>query len=268
MQLKTIYKRLLIVSGKILFLAFAIISMAFVNNEYKKKKIEVINIKIHSDNQPMMCSVEDVENYLKKTNIDLNKKYYYEIDFNEVEKIIGEKEEIKNADIYFTADRQLFIEVNERKPIARIVFHNQHYYIDDEWKTMKVVYPYRVPLVMINSYEHPEVFKDYSISKIFTSKTLTDFSVFDDIYIVLKTLQSDTLLSKLIDYVYIDKNHEIKLYPLIGKFVINAGNSEYFPEKINKFKLFIFEGLNKNDAWNRYSEINLKYKNLIYCTKK
>jgi hypothetical protein len=67
---------------------------------------------------------------------------------------------------------------------------------------------------------------------------------------------------------YFTSNKEIEIYPVIGKFKVLVGNSEYFQEKMNKLKLFISQGLNKNDAWTKYSQINLKYKNLIYCTKK
>jgi hypothetical protein len=32
--------------------------------------------------------------------------------------------------------------------------------------------------------------------------------------------------------------------------------------------MFYTEGLNKTDGWNKYSIINIKYKNQVVCTKK
>lgn len=266
--MKKIYKDILIVTGKITFLSFALISMAFVNSEYKKKKIENINIKIISDNQPMLCSVEDIEQYIEKNNFDLLNKLYYETNFYQIEKILNEKNEVKKTDIYFTLDKQLNIQIKERKPIARIFTKTFNYYIDDEWKTFKVTHTYKVPLIIGEIYENPAIFQQYSIKKILQYSSLTNVSVFDDIYIAINTLFSDTLLYHFTDYLFINKDKELSIYPNVGKIKITVGTSEHFAEKMNKLKLFIQYGLNKNDAWNKYSDINLKYQNLIYCTKK
>jgi len=268
MNLKATYKKFLLTIGKMTFLLVAIISMAFVNNEYKKKKVENITIKIISSNQPMLCSDEEIEIYLKKHFDELKDKTYQDIHFYELENIINEKNEIKTSAIYFTLDNQLYIQITERKPIARILNNRFNHYIDDEWKLFAVTKPYKVPLIMGEIYDLPKLFKHYPINKIKRYSSLSEVSKLDDIYIAMNTILADTLLLNFIDYVYINKNNDIILYPIIGKFSINAGTSEYFQEKMNKLKLFIHQGLNKNDAWNRYSEINLKYKQLIYCTKK
>ncbi len=266
MSLKPIYTKILFITGKILFLAYALVSMAFVNNKFKKKKIENITIKIISDNQPTMCNTEDIEKYIHCEQL-LNKSYY-EMNFFLLEKISNEKNEIKKSAIYFTPHNQLYIQVTERKPIARIISNYINHYIDDEWKTMKVTTPYKVPLIISEFQENPDLFRHYPISKIAYSSHLRYTSAFYDIHTVLNIILSDTILTNFIDYLYIHKNHEISLHPVIGKFHISAGNSENFQGKMNKLKLFIMHGLNKTNGWNKYSEINLQYKNLIYCTKK
>ncbi|MCX7729382.1 MAG: hypothetical protein N2203_07925, partial [Bacteroidia bacterium] len=160
MNINPIYKKLLIITGKILFLSFVIVSMAFVNNEYKKKKVQVINIKIDTSNPRMMCSTEDIELYLNR-QFELKNEPYQNIHFNALEKYLNEKNEIKQSAVYFTPDGQLYIRVIEKKPIARIISKKQHYYIDDEWKVFKVTTPYKVPLILGKIYENPEIFRQY-----------------------------------------------------------------------------------------------------------
>jgi cell division protein FtsQ len=46
------------------------------------------------------------------------------------------------------------------------------------------------------------------------------------------------------------------------------GEAKDFEEKFEKLKTFYTEGLNKTDGWNKYSTINIKYKNQVVCTKK
>ncbi|RME14751.1 MAG: hypothetical protein D6799_06795 [Bacteroidetes bacterium] len=266
MQLKPIYKKMIIITGRIIFLSFTIISMAFVNNEYKKKKVESIHIQIISDNQPMMSSIKSIEKYIE--HFELPHQFYYRINFYEIENHLNKKNEIKNSTVYFTPNKQLYIIVKERKPIARIISKHQQYYIDDEWKTLKITQPYKVPIIINDVHEPATAFQLYPIYKTFISENFRQVSTLDDIYIILNTLYSDTVLYNFIDHIHINKNHEITLYPVIGKFKITSGQSNCFKEKMNKLKLFIINGLNKNNAWNKYTEINIKYKNLIYCTKK
>lgn len=268
MKLKPIYKNILITTGKILFLLFAFISLGFVNHEYKKKKIQNINIKIISDNKPFNCTVEDIEQYLKNNNIQIINNYYYQINFYQLENILNQKNEVKKSSVYFTPDLQLYIKIQERKPIARIYTRYINCYIDDEWKLFKVTKPYVVPLITGNIYEKPELFKNFSINKIHISQNLSEVSVLDDIFQVMNALLKDSMMINYTDYIYIQPNKELILYPIIGKFQILMGNAENFEGKLNKLKLFILNGLNKNDGWNKYKLINLKYKNLIYCTKK
>ena len=70
-----------------------------------------------------------------------------------------------------------------------------------------------------------------------------------------------------IEQIVVKSGNEIELIPRIGDFRIILGQLENYPEKLNKFLLFVEEGLNKI-GWNRYSAINLKYDNQVVCTKK
>jgi cell division protein FtsQ len=72
----------------------------------------------------------------------------------------------------------------------------------------------------------------------------------------------------MIQQIYVNKERELEFYPLIGNHRIVFGENRDTGEKLNKLKLFYTEGLNKSDSWNKYATINLKYKNLVVCTKK
>lgn len=268
MKRKVLYKQILIISGKILFLAFALISMAFVNHTLKNKQVQQVIIRIHSNNNPNMCSTNDIKKYIAKNKYELNHQSYSAINFYQLEKVLSEKNEVKKADVFFTPNEELYIDITERQPIARIITPRINHYIDDEWKIFKAVNSYKVPLVLGDIYDNPEPFKHYSIRHIHKSKLLTDVSSLDDIYQALKVITADSVLLNFIDYLYINAQREITLYPVIGKFLIQVGTSDHFLGKMNKLKLFITNGLNKNDGWNKYTTINISYKNLIYCTKK
>lgn len=268
MQVNQLYKKILILTGKGIFLFFVIISTAFVNSEFKKREIRSVQINIISDNTPQMCTIEDIQKHMQKNHIDIENPLYYQFNFHLLEKVINEKNEVKQTSVYLQPNQELNIRIIERKPIARCITPIRKFYIDDEWKILQTTQSYKVPLIIAETYEAVEPYKNQPIHKVTASERLSSISTLDDIYTTLNVVLSDTLLMNFIDYIYIDNHQQITLYPLIGKFDILVGNSTYFREKMNKLKLFITYGLNKNDAWNRYSHINLKYQNLIYCTKK
>ena len=61
---------------------------------------------------------------------------------------------------------------------------------------------------------------------------------------------------------------ELELYLAVGNHKIIFGDANDIEEKFKKLKIFYTEGLNKTDGWNKYSVINVKYKNQVVCTKK
>ncbi len=90
----------------------------------------------------------------------------------------------------------------------------------------------------------------------------------DDIYEVANYIKNDTLLNSLITQAYINKEREIELYPAIGNQKILFGTGTDIADKFEKLKIFYTQGLNSVNGWDRYSTINLKYKNQVVCIKK
>ena len=107
-----------------------------------------------------------------------------------------------------------------------------------------------------------------SIPQIRKDSALSNASVLDDIYELAKYLASDSLMSGLITQAYVNEEREIELYPAVGNQKIIFGDATGIEDKFEKLKTFYKEGLNSINNWNKYSTINLKYKNQVVCTKK
>jgi cell division protein FtsQ len=58
----------------------------------------------------------------------------------------------------------------------------------------------------------------------------------------------------------------VELTPTVGNHQIILGKIADYRENLNKLQLFYEKGL-AEVGWNRYSVINLKYKNQVVCTK-
>ena len=64
-----------------------------------------------------------------------------------------------------------------------------------------------------------------------------------------------------------NEEKEFELIPSVGNHSVLIGDVNDLGEKFSKLKIFYREGLN-HTGWSQYSEINLKYRNEVYCTKR
>jgi cell division protein FtsQ len=80
-------------------------------------------------------------------------------------------------------------------------------------------------------------------------------------------LQENDFWNNQIEQIYVHPDNEIELIPRVGNHRIVLGTFDDFEGKLNNLKLFYEKAIPKV-GWEKYSIINLKYKNQIVCTKK
>ena len=77
-------------------------------------------------------------------------------------------------------------------------------------------------------------------------------------------VSKDDFWSAQIEQIDIAPNGDAIICPKIGKQRIVFGNFDDYAEKLEKLDGF-YECVVPEKGWNRYSEVNLKYKNQIIC---
>jgi len=74
----------------------------------------------------------------------------------------------------------------------------------------------------------------------------------------------------LIGQVYLEKNGDFVLIPIIGDLKIIFGSAysdDQVKDKFTRLKIFFKEGL-PYEGWDKYSEINLIYNGQVVCRKR
>jgi len=163
-----------------------------------------------------------------------------------LENIITENRLIKQADCYKAVNRTVQINVYQRKPVLRIFSAKESYYIDSDGEKMSIPENFSAYVPVANGFIEEE----------YAQKQLYEFAMF---------LQVDKFWNSQIKQIYIAQNGDIELTPVVGNHIIILGKIDNYKEKLNKLRLFYDKGLSKV-GWNRYSVINLKYKNQVVCT--
>ncbi len=264
------YKKVAVAFAWVLALSGIVTSLAFVSKKEENIIVKSIAINIQNNDENPFVKEIDIQNYFNERNDSLINNRYKNISIPELEKALNAHPAIQDAQVAADLKGELKINLIQRTPTVRVVTTNgESYYIDTQSKLMPLNDNYTARVIIANG-NIPEFYSqrsDYSINQYKEMRSFKDVSVLDDIYDVATFINQDSTLSSLIHQIHINADKELELYPAIGSHKIIFGSGTDIQEKFTRLKLFYQQGLNKTDNWNKYSTINLKFKNLVVCSK-
>ena len=239
-----IFKKILMVMTNIIFLSLLIILFGSSDKAFKKYKIISDSTFVPKDK-----IVSILDNYFTKESLNIN--------FNDLEKKIKSNPHIKKVTLYKDLTGNLNVIVNQFQPIARIVYENKskkYFDIDGEIFPTSLGYSHRVLLIFLTS----------KINFLNNNLNNTEFGV--DLLNMVKYIESDKFLSKIVSEIEVDNYKNIIIRPQISKQKIIFGYPDDLVNKFRKIKIF-YDEIAPAKGWNTYSSVNVKYRNQIICDK-
>ena len=228
----------------IIFLSLLIILFGSSDKAFKKYKIISDSTFVPKDK-----IVSILDNYFTKESLNIN--------FNDLEKKIKSNPHIKKVTLYKDLTGNLNVIVNQFQPIARIVYENKskkYFDIDGEIFPTSLGYSHRVLLIFLTS----------KINFLNNNLNNTEFGV--DLLNMVKYIESDKFLSKIVSEIEVDNYKNIIIRPQISKQKIIFGYPDDLVNKFRKIKIF-YDEIAPAKGWNTYSSVNVKYRNQIICDK-
>ena len=230
-----------------------------------------MSVNILNADENSFIDEEDVKEYLDTQKDAILNEEKSQVDVNRIEKTLNAHPAIEQADIAVDVNGDVGIEVKQRKPLLRVFnMDGESYYIDTQQKLMPLSDKYTARVLVATGmiYEPYASRYNFTIADIAQNKVFSEVSVLDDLYALADYISKDSVLASLIQQINVTKDKEFELYPSVGDQKIFFGDATDIEEKFNNLKVFYTEGLNRTDSWNKYSIINIKYKNQVVCTKK
>lgn len=255
----------------ILGLSGLAVSMAFATKKEGAVKIEHLNVTVAGTGDNAFIDEEDVKEYLSAQKDSILNTEKRSLDVNKIEKTLNAHPAIENADIAVEVNGDVNIDVKQRTPLLRVFnMDGESYYIDTQARLMPLSDKYTARVLVATGYIHEPYSRRYllSVHDMVKNESLSQASLLDELYALADYISKDSILTDLVQQINVDNNNEFELYPAIGDHKIVFGDATDIVEKFNNLKIFYAEGLNKTDSWNKYSIINIKYKNQVVCTKK
>ena len=242
--------------GLILF-GLAVI-IGFTNSRLAERRIN--DVSIHVDNQFENYFI-DQEDVLALVNAE-DKDYLLNsnlggLSLKELEARIEGHQFVKDAQAYIDLEGNMSIDVEQNRPIARIINpEGQDYYIGTEGDILPESSHYTARVVLIQ-------LKDMN--------WLPEYSIYDAqggeaMMQLLNFISDDPFWIAQVAGIVLHKDLEIDLMPQVTKQVVEFGTIEDVEMKFKKLKTFYKQVL-PYKGWNAYDTVSLKFKNQIVCKK-
>ena len=215
-----------------------------------------VEINITGVSNTFFIDKTDVYNIIKNYGGDsTQKKSLASIDLKKIERALEKDVWIKNAELYFDNNNFLKVSVEEREPIARLfTITGNTFYIDSSCTILPLSDKFSARL---------PVFTGFTSDAKILSKP--DSTLLYNIKNISIKILADSFLMAMIDQVDITANRTFEMVPKLGKQRIIFGEAGDANAKFAKLKLF-YKDVITQAGWNRYSIINLQYKNQVVAT--
>jgi len=183
----------------------------------------------------------------------------------EIESRINVLRELKEAEVYMTIDGTVHVYADQRNPVMRVMPDNGgDYFIDEEGVVVRRRNLYNPRLHIVGGNVNISSAMLDGVSVLDTS---IKNSILKDIYHLVNYINDDNFWSAQIDQIYVDGNDEIDLIPRVGNQLVHLGTTENLEGKLRNLEAF-YDKVLPDVGWNKYSLINLEFKDQIVCKKR
>lgn len=187
-----------------------------------------------------------------------------------IERDIVNHPSVRSAEVYTTLDGILHIKIEQRNPILRIInYNNESYYIDNDGAIFPLSEKYTARVLVANGNLNEPYNLRYirNASEVIETDELGRKYLTDDLYQLASFIQKNSFYRSLVEQIFVNEDKEIEIIPKVGRFTILVGDVSNLEEKMKNLTAFMKIALPR-EGWEKYSTINLKYKEQIVCTKK
>jgi cell division protein FtsQ len=183
----------------------------------------------------------------------------------DIEDRINNLRELKTAEVYTTIDGALHVFVDQRNPVMRIMpDEGGDFFLDEDGFLFRKrnLYNPRLHLVGGNINITGAMLDSVSVMD-----TLIKHTILKDMFRFVNYINDNRFWSAQIDQIYVDKKDEIDLIPRVGSQIIHLGTFENYEGKLRNLEAF-YDKVLPEAGWNKYSRINLAFKDQIVCKKR
>jgi cell division protein FtsQ len=262
LKILQIFVWVLLVTGTVVLLGFVEVT------QYSRPcKSVVINIDFGAAD--VLITKPDVDSIVRKTAGMIKGKPLGYINTGAIERSIRKQPYVAKVAVFENNEGDLFVNVKQREPLLRIINKTyESFYMDQSGYLLPVNPNFSARVLVANGFINDSYRKNpaYQVNILALSDSIFYDSLLTNLYKLAIYISHDDFLKAQIDQIYVNEIGEFELIPRLGNHVILLGTAADLEDKFRKLFVFYRVGLNKI-GWNKYSVINIKYKNQVVCSK-
>jgi cell division protein FtsQ len=252
----------------LLLLAYLGVTIGFISERRSRLVCNSLKISIPDSLKHSFVRQKDILNLLQAQGVNWIGQYISQINTQQMESLVYKHPAIKEARVYKTIAGSINIEVLQRQPLLRIINrYGDTYYVDEDGKAMPWSNHFTARVLVANgNIGNRFDFSRYREANILND-TITSYHTLKDLFLLASYIQDNKFWRAHFEEIYVEENGDFELIPRVGGHLIIFGKIENMEEKLSNLQQLYTLGL-PNEGWNKYSIINLKFKNQVVCTKK
>ena len=240
-------KRIRSVIISLILLVYLIIVLTFVAIKLGEVTCSGLQVAVNDTLVNSFVNQEEIMRVIKRDYGNIEGMPLLSVNKDSLERILAKNRMIKSAQVYYSLDGFLHVVIDQREPVLRVI-SKESYYVDKEGEVMPLSTKFTSRVVVATG----------NVTKEFTSKKLYPF---------VMMIRENEFWNAYIEQIVVRQNEDIVLIPKVGNFQIVLGQVDGADARMEKLMLFLKRGIAKK-GWNRYKEVNLKFKNQIVCVRK
>lgn len=233
------FRWILLIAGLIGMLIIWLLS----NEKMGSEVVRNVQVEIRTGSEEPLISEADVLNHLKHLEITLTGMPVAETDLGYIEKNLNKFPFVASSYVYLDYSGVLHLEITERIPLIRVIpDQNKAYYLD----TRGIPFP---------------------LSRLHTARVpiasgAIDTSMNSKLYKLSTYVHQSEYWKPLIDHIFVRNSGDLAFTTKLGKQVVVLGDADRLQGKLGKLRTF-YRTASGKIGWERFREINLKYKDQI-----
>ena len=244
-------KREIKIAGVLLVVLFLI---AFTERKQGTVAIQDIQIKIENTNDNHFLDETDINKLMQLNHENLRGASLSKVGLKEIEKKIKQDRFVKDAQLYTDLKGNLVVNVELRRPIARIVRNDgPDGYVAEDGTIMPVSEKFSSRVLLISGLYVRQLLRQENINSTEEGKQLMT---------MIGLIREDEFWKAQITQLDIDSKMRINVVPEVGNETIEFGKPENIETKFKKLKIFYKEILPAK-GWGKYKRVNLEYEGQI-----
>jgi cell division protein FtsQ len=221
---------------------------AFNNPDEVNSTCDEVSIHIEDGLTMGFLNVNEVKGQLQRAKLYPLGDVMNNVNTRKIEETLKQNPFVEQAQCYKTQTGHVYITLSQRMPVIRIKADNgEDYYVDEHGDIM----PY-------THYVNDIVVATGDITKKYAQKSLTKLGNF---------LVKHPLWRSQVEQVHVLPDGTIEIVPRVGDHIVYLGMPFDLEQKFKRLEKFYRYGLSEA-GWNKYSYINLEFRNQIICKKR